>query len=144
MAKLYGNDYMLWVESTTPGTYNLLKGQTNLTESRSRPSIDTSDKTTSGYSTGSFGNQSLSLSCDVNVDLPDTTGYTRIETNSNAKTAIKCQVRKGGAAGATPADVVLEATWFASLSNKNFPKDGVVNAKVDLALASQPTIDLMA
>ena len=44
MAKRLGNDFLLWIESTTPGTYNLVKGQQSLSISRDAGSIDTTTK----------------------------------------------------------------------------------------------------
>ena len=77
MAVLLGNNYMLWVESSTPGTFNMLKGQGTLADSRSQATIDTSDKTSSGYATSAYGLITLKLSLDVRVNLPDASGYTR-------------------------------------------------------------------
>ena len=49
MAKGFSKDDLLWVESATAGTYNYIKGQGDLSMSRSRDSIDLSDKTTAGF-----------------------------------------------------------------------------------------------
>jgi hypothetical protein len=35
VAKKLGNDYRLWIESATPGTYNMIKGQQDLSINRS-------------------------------------------------------------------------------------------------------------
>ena len=62
MAKKLGNDFLLWIESTTPGTYNLVKGQQALSISRDAGSIDTTTKDESGYGTSAPGLKSLKLS----------------------------------------------------------------------------------
>jgi hypothetical protein len=98
VAKKLGNDYRLWIESATPGTYNMLKGQQDLSINRSSSPIDTSTKDDFPYGTSAPGLRSLSVPFTIIPDLPDANGYTRMETAALASTAaaVKFQIRKGG------------------------------------------------
>lgn len=143
MAVLLGNNYLAWIESATPGTYNFINGQGTFTETRSPQKIDTSDKTTQGFNTGAFGNVDWSGELDIRVKLPDANGYTRLETLSNAGTTFNFQIRKNGTAGAT-ADAVFQALVYASIASRTFNKDGTVDVKVNLSLAAAPVVDTLA
>ena len=145
MATLLGNNYMLWVETATAGTYALVKGQGTLSETRSQQKIDTSSKDTTGYGTGAYGNVDLSQSLDIRVTLPDASGYTRLETLANAQppAPFNIQVRKNGAA-AVLSDAIFAASVFASITSRAFNKDGTVDVKADFMLAAAPTVDVLA
>ena len=140
-----GNDYLLWVESATPGTYNAVKGQGTLSETRSAAKIDTSDKTTAGYATQAYGLISLTQSLDLKVNLPDANGYTRLESAANTfpSAPINIQVRKNGAAGVS-GDAIFQASVYVTITSRSFDKDGTVVAKMEFGLAAAPTIDAMA
>ena len=140
---LLGNDYLGWVESATAGTYNYLAGQGTLSETRNQTAIDTSDKTTDGYDTEAFGNIKVSYSLDIKVKLPDPDGYTRLETQCNAKVPFNFQVRKGGKAGLL-ADAIFAALMNGTIASRTFNKDGTVDAKITLSLAAAPTVDQLA
>ena len=140
---LLGNDYLGWVEGSTAGTYAFINGQGTLSETRSQATIDTSDKTTNGYDTEAFGNAKVSYSLDIKVKLPDVTGYTRLETQCNAKVPFNFQVRKNGQAGVT-ADAIFAALMNGTIASRTFNKDGTVDAKVNLSLAAAPTVDQLA
>jgi predicted secreted protein len=144
-AILLGNEYMLWVEATTPGTYNAVKGQGTLTINRSQQKIDTSSKDTSGYATSAYGLKDLTIDVDVKVSLPDASGYTRLETLCNAEppAPFNVQVRKGGASG-EDTDAIFEASVYGSISSIAFNQNGTVDAKVQLALAAAPATDALA
>lgn len=140
---LLGNDYLAWVESATPGTFNFITGQGTLSETRSQSAIDTSDKTTNGYETEAFGLIKVSFSLDLKVKLPDPNGYTRIETQCNARQPFNFQVRKNGQAGATT-DAIFAALVNGTIASRTFNKDGTVDVKITLSLAAAPTIDQLA
>ena len=55
MAKKLGNDYRLWIESATPGTFNEIKGGTSLKINRQASTIDTSTKDDFPYGTQAPG-----------------------------------------------------------------------------------------
>jgi predicted secreted protein len=143
MTVLLGNNYLLWVENATPGTFNYVKGQGTFNESRSPNKIDTSDKTTTGFNTSAYGNINWSATVDIRVNLPDANGYTRLETAFNAGAAIKVELRKGGTA-ATATDAVFAASVLGTIQSRAFNKDGTVDVKIELSLASAPTADVLA
>lgn len=143
--KKLGPDYMLWIESATPGTYNLIQGQGDLSISRSAAKIDTTSKDDLGYGTSAPGLRDLSLSLSVKPKLPDANGYTRLESLCNASPQLpfNVQVRKGGATGGTP-DVVFQCLVYGSLDESSFPQAGAVEAKVGFYAAAAPTVDTLA
>lgn len=145
MAKGLGNNYYLWLESSTPGTYNYIKGQRNLKRSNSSGKIDTSSKETFPYGTSAPGARDVALSLDIVPDLPDTNGYTRLETLCNAAvpSPFNIQIRKGGTAGAG-GDVVFAASMYGNLSGHDFPQNGAVGVTLELSLAAAPTTDVLA
>jgi hypothetical protein len=144
MAKLLGNDYRLWIESSTPGTYNEIKGQQSLTINRQSAQIDTSTKDDFPYGTNAPGLRSLTVDFEMIPNLPDANGFTRFETQSKTSAAIGFQIRKGGAAGADPADVVFEADMYIGNYNSTMGQNDAVKATSNLTLASPPTVDELA
>jgi hypothetical protein len=140
---LLGNDYLAWIEGTTPGIFALINGQGTLSETRNQVAIDTSDKTSAGYETEAYGNIKVSYSLDIRVKLPDALGYTRLETLANARTPFNFQVRKNGQAGAL-ADAIFSALMYGTIASRTFNKDGTVDAKVTLSLGAAPTIDTLS
>lgn len=146
MAKKYGNDYRWWVESATPGTYYEIKGQTESEIDETSQPIDTTSKSDFPYSTSGPGPRGLTLSLGVVPDLPDANGYTRLESVAKATspTTIKLQCRKGGASGATPADVVHECEWHVTARPRSFPMNGALGARFSFANAAAPTVDALA
>lgn len=143
MAKKLGNDYRLWIESATPGTYNQIAGQQSLSYSRSSQQIDVSDKNNSPYALSAAGLFDVQVSLEGLADLPDATGYTLLETKFLAQTSWKFQIRKGGSSG-SGTDVVWAATCnILELSNE-FAQNGAVKYTTKLGLASAPTTDALA
>ncbi|KKI17497.1 phage tail tube protein [Sphingomonas sp. Ag1] len=144
MAKKLGNDYLLWVDSATAGTYNLVKGQQALSISRDAGSIDTSTKDDSGYGTSAPGLKSLKISLDMLPNLPDATGYTRLESLCNAAPAVPfmVQIRKGGATGAV-GDVVFEGSVYGNITSTEFGQNDAVKAKIEFSAAAAPVKDIL-
>lgn len=144
MAKLLGNNYLVWIESTTPGTYNLIAGQRGVTISRSSSEIDLSSKDDAGYGASAFGLRKLTLDLDVLPSLPDTNGYTRLETLSNAVPAapFNIQIRKDGAAG-TDADAVFEGLVYGNIDSTSFEQDAGVPVKIKFTAAAAPATDAL-
>lgn len=142
MAKKMGNNYRLWVNTTA--TQALVKGQQSLSQSGSSATIDTSDKDNSPYGTVAPGNFDMTISFELFPDLPDTTGYTRMETLFLTQAAEEFQIRKGGASGADPADVVFEASCYVLSFAKSYGKNDVVKVTGTLGLATAPTVNLLA
>lgn len=143
MAKKLGNDYRLWIESSTPGTFNEVKGQTTLTINRSSESIDTSTKDDFPYGTQAQGLKTLSIDAEVYPNLPDANGYTRLETLSQGTGVTGVQIRKGGATGEDE-DAVFEASMYIGSLNTDMGKNDVVKSNFQLTLAAAPTVDTLS
>lgn len=144
-SKLLGNNYMLWVESATPGTYNVVLGQGALSIARSATKIDLSTKDDGGYAASAYGLRDLVVSFECEPKLPDTTGYTRLETQclANPPAPLNVQIRKGGTGGLS-ADAVLTASVYGNLDSSDMPQNGPVKVKVSLVAAAAPTLDTLA
>ncbi|HEX7852323.1 MAG TPA: phage tail tube protein [Sphingobium sp.] len=146
MSKKLGNDYRLWIESTTtPGTFNEIKGQTSTKISRQTGLIDTSTKDNFPYGTQAPGLRTLTLDLEIYPDLPDATGYAVLETSANAAVAtpVKFEIRKDGSTGASE-DAVFAASMYIGNFDTDFPKNDVVKCTFQLSLASAPTKDALA
>jgi hypothetical protein len=146
MAKKLGNDYRLWIESSTPGTYNQILGQQDLSVDRSGALIDTSTKDDFPYATQAPGLRSVSIPFSLIPNLPDATGFTRFETLANATvaTAFNIQIRKGGSSGVAPGDVVFAGSVYCNGFNTNFGQNDSVKATGTLVAAAAPTTDVLA
>ncbi|MDX3908422.1 MAG: phage tail tube protein [Sphingobium sp.] len=140
MTKLLGNDYRLWIESAVAGTYNEIKGGTSTKVNRQAQTIDTSTKDDFPYGTQAPGLKSLTLDSENYPNLPDATGYGRLETVSKGTVPVGFQIRKGGSAGDTD-DVVFEASMYVGNFDTDFGKNDVVKSTFQLSLAAAPTID---
>lgn len=143
MAKKLGNEYRVWIDGATPGTFGEIKGQTTTKVNRQAGNIDTSSKEDFPYGTAAPGARAVSLDIEIFPNLPDT-NYTRLETVSQAvpQEPVKFQIRKGGSAGAT-GDVVFEALMNIGNFDTDFPMNGVVKCTLQLTLAEAPTIDTL-
>lgn len=146
MAKKLGNDYRLWIESATPGTYNMIKGQQDLSVNQSGGTIDTSTKDDFPYGTQGPGLRSISIPFSCIPDLPDANGYTRFETLVNAvvSTPFNIQIRKGGSAGVTPGDVVFAGSVYGTDISTSFGQNASVQLSGTLVSAAAPTTNLLA
>jgi predicted secreted protein len=144
MAKLLGNAYRLWIESSTPGTYNQVLGQTTLSVNRSGQPIDTSTKDDFPYGTQAAGLKTLTVDCEVYPNLPDANGYTRLETLQNGSNPVNFQIRKGGSTGVSPGDVVLAGSFYILNFSQDMSKNDVVKATFQLSAAAAPTTDALA
>jgi hypothetical protein len=145
MAKKLANDYRLWIESATPGTYNMIKGQQDLSVSRNAAQIDTTTKDDYPYGTSAPGNRQLSINCSIIPDLPDTTGYTLLESKANAATptAVNFQIRRNGSTGADPADTVFKGLMYITDFNDDFGQNAPVKKTFTLVAAAAPTTDVL-
>lgn len=143
MAKKLGNDYRLWIESATAGTYNEIKGGTSLKINRQSSTIDTSTKDDYPYGTQAPGLKSLTIDGEIYPNLPDANGYGRLETASQGSEPANFQIRKGGSAGGS-SDVVFEGSLYVGNFNTDFAKNDVVKCDFQLTLAAAPTVDELA
>lgn len=144
MGKKLGNDYRLWIESAVAGTYNEIKGQQVLKRSRQTQPVDTTTKDDFPYGTQASGTKTLTLDCEILPNLPDANGYTRLETRAAGSDPTNFQIRKGGAAGASPADVVFEASMYIGNFDDEMNLNSAVKATFQLTLAAAPVTDALA
>lgn len=145
MPKLLGNNYRLWIESATPGTYNEVKGNTAITINRQGGLFDISSKDDGAYATQGPGLKATSLSVTVRPNLPDANGFTRLESAALASPQVSTnfQVRKGGSSG-TGSDVVFQAAMYIANYNTSGPINGPIEVSFELGLAAAPTTDALA
>jgi hypothetical protein len=144
MGKLLGNDYRLWIESATAGTFNEIKGQQSMSLTRAAATFDTSTKDDFPYGTQGQGLRSLSIDCNLIPNLPDANGYTRLETRSKVAGATRFQIRKGGSAGNSSTDVVFDALMLITNFDADFGQNDAVKSKFQLILDTAPTVDALA
>lgn len=143
MALKIGNDYMVWVAAAggTP-TYGLLGGQQDGSLSVGIREIDGSHKTSGSTDLVLPGNKTYNLPLSFNAELPDATGYSVVETRLKGRLPILVQIRKGGATGASPADVVFACEMYALNLDLSFPLNGIVSGSMTFKPAAAPTTDL--
>lgn len=146
MAKKLGNDYRIWVESATPGTYSEVKGNQQLSISRSGQTIDISTKDDFPYGAQAAGLKALSISATFIPTLPDTNGYERLQTLARGSTlsTVGVQIRKGGSTGATPADVVFTCSMYVTQDDTDMSQNAGVGASFTFVAAAAPTTDALA
>jgi hypothetical protein len=139
-----GNDYLLWVESVTPGTYNYVDGQGSFNHSRSYSAIGTATKT-SQWDTERAGLPKGKADAEILPSLPDTV-YARLETLCKAvpQVPFNIQVRKNGTSGATPGDVVFACSVTCDGFDEAKPQNDVVKSKISFLMATAPTTDTLA
>lgn len=143
--KSFGKDDWLWIETATAGTFAFIKGQGDMSMSRSRDKVDLSDKTTAGWKQTGYALSDMTISLKVQPDLPDMTGFTRLVTQANAQPPVPflIQIRPKGAAGLTT-DAIFAASVYAQISNVDYPTEGVREVTFEFGLAAAPTVDTVA
>jgi predicted secreted protein len=141
MALLSSLIYKLEVESATPGTFGEIKGQQTLEYSASAQTVDTSTKDTGAYATLRAVQRSVTISVSGLADLPDSAGFSRLETVSNAAPQVpfKVRIRKSGTTTVFEGEVM--ATTFDKTMNRD---DAVVGYRVELVSAAAPVTDTLA
>lgn len=146
MAKSFGKDDLLWIESATPGTYNAPKGQGDLKMSRSRDKVDLSDKTSSGYKLSGYALADLTLTVDIQPDLPDANGFTRLETAAKQAVAapINVQIRRNGLTASATTDVLFQASMYPTITDQSSPTSGVRTTSFEFGLAAAPSVDTIS
>lgn len=144
MAKKLGNEYRLWVDSATAGTFIEIKGQTSLKINRQAGNVDTSDKAAFPYGTSLPGRRVLTVDVELFPDLPDA-GYTRLETLSQAspQAPVMFQIRKGGSTGEV-GDVVFHASMNIGNVDTEYPDNAPIKTNGQLTLAAPPLVDTLA
>lgn len=140
MAKKLGNDYRLFVQSSTAGTFNQPAGQGNLTRDGGKAFQSNATKDQEGVDTQSPGLRTISLKQELIPDLPDANGYTRMETLDKSNTAEIYQIRKKPFA---TGDVVFECSMHTNLDNQAYNQGESVKVGLTLVPAAQPTVDAL-
>ena len=143
--KSLGKDDFLWIETATAGTFAFPKGQGDLKIGRGRDKLDGTDKTTAGFKQTLYGLSDLTITIDIQPDLPDLTGFTRLVTLCNAQPAVpfKIEIRGKGAAGLT-ADAIFAAPVVGQIVSQDHPTGGIRSVSFEFGLAGAPTVDLVA
>jgi hypothetical protein len=143
MAYKLGNDYKLFIADVSGGTFSNVKGQGTISKSSKSDVIDTTTKDDYPYKTKAPGSRDSDLSLDLTPNLPDTTGFTRLETLANAAppAPFLIQIRKAPF-GTT--DKIYEASVYCTDLSTDFAQDGKVTAKAAFVLAAAPTTDALA
>jgi len=141
MGKKLGSDYRLFVRAADAATFNQPAGQGNLTINRSKNFSSSATKDTEGVDTQTPGLRTISLKQDIVPDLPDSNGYTRLETLDKSNAAEVMQIRKKPFANA---DVVFECSMYTALDNTDFEQGNSVKAGLTFQPAAQPTVDALS
>jgi TP901-1 family phage major tail protein len=137
MSKVAGVDVLLKVEdSSVPGTFIVVGGQTGASLSRSASTIDTSDKTTGGWATSLVGLKSWSVECEGFVILGDN-GQELLEDAFEQRKTVKVEIRIGADADSNGITYSGDAV-ITSLENE-FSQDDAVTFSVSLEGASPLT-----
>jgi predicted secreted protein len=139
MAKSLGNTHRLWVESTTPGTYHEVKGQTTLSISRQGNQIDTTTKDDGAYGTSMSGTKALTITAGFIPDLPDANGIVRLFTLAVANPSAPFNVQIRDTASAIKFLGSVNAINFDETADLNSPR----GVSITLGAAAAPTTDLL-
>jgi predicted secreted protein len=146
MTKKLSNDYRLWIESATPGTYNMIAGQQTLSINRAGGTIDTTTKDDYPYGSQAAGSRTVAIPYSLLPNLPDANGFTRLEslTNASVSTPFNIQIRKGGTTGNGTTDVVFQSSVYNTDFNTNLDGNTPVKATGTLVNAAAPTTDTLS
>lgn len=139
MPKLSSNDYRLFIESSTPGTFNALLGQTSVSVDRGEVSFSTIDKA-SAVEVTARAMRNYAVSCEYRPDLPDATGHSRLETFYASGNALNIQVRK---APFGAGDSVYSASVRVASMALSSPLNDVNTTTVTLTTLAAPSIDAL-
>ena len=137
------NTIFIWVETATPGTYALPKGQDNLKRTRSAEKSETTTKDTTGSKTWQYYLGDTAYTVDFIPDLPDT-AYTRLETASRTKLPINIQVRTGGTASTGTSDVIFACSMYVEETSFDAARNSPAKTSFELSPAAAPTTDALA
>lgn len=110
MTKKFGNNYRLYVgDGGGSEAFSALAGQRDLSVSGSSGEIDISDKTNAPYKLTAPGLFTRTITVSGVADLPDTTGFTRLETQFKAQATVNIELRKTPFGGT---DGVVEGSFY--------------------------------
>ncbi len=140
MATRLGADHRLWVESSTPGTYNEVQGQQDMSFSMSASETNITTKQTYPYAVAQGGLLSIAITVNGIADLPDANGYERLYEHLISGTPLGIQIRKDGASG-VDGDAVFECSMMVSETPNEAPVDGPITYSVKLVPNAAPTVN---
>lgn len=144
MAKTLGSEYRLWVKAASGDTYGLLKGETTLKISRQSTGVPVGTKDDWPDDPELPGARKVTISVECMPDLPDATGYTRLETVAASRQPVSIQIRKGGVSGEAPADVVFEAPMNVMNKDDDLNRGEASKTAWSLTLGGSIVTDVLA
>lgn len=137
--KKLGHNFLLQVESSTPGTYNTVAGQQNLSVNRSAQQIDTTSKDEFPWGSSRGGARSVSIPFAVIPDLPDANGYDRLVTLANDAEGDPFNIRIIDTSDSD--NVVFECSVTVSDRNNTLDQGGPAGATCTFINATAPVTD---
>ena len=143
MAKSLGNGVRLYVESTTTGTFNQVKGQTTLSRTRQGQQIDSTTKDDGAYGTSFSGSKSLSIQAGFLLDLPDANGMERLFTLATADPAVPFNIQLRNGALADPADVIFKGSVTVLNLDDGADMNSMASVSMTFGAAAAPVIDML-
>lgn len=135
MAKTLGPEIRLWVKAASGETYGMLKGETTLKFSEQSTGVPVGTKDDWPDDPELPGARKITITVEAIPDLPDATGYTRLETVAASRLPVSIQLRSGGMTGADPDDVVFEAPMNVLNRDTDMNRGEAVKASFTLTLA---------
>jgi predicted secreted protein len=136
VAKRLGRNCKLLIESATPGTFNAISGNVNLSVSRSSDTIDTSTKDDFPYGSQASGLQKVSITATFRPDLPDANGYDRLVTQIGTGNPFNVQIKDG-------ATVVFQGSVYSTARGNDLNVNDPGEVSLTLVAAAAPTTDLL-
>lgn len=137
--KRLGNNLRLQIESSTPGTYNEIAGQQNLSVNRAAGTIDTSTKDEFPYGSSRSGSRSISIPATFIPDLPDANGYDRLVTLANDASGDPFNIRIIDTGDSDA--VVFECSVTVSDRNNSLDQNAAGGASCTFINATAPVTD---
>jgi predicted secreted protein len=138
MAKRLGKDYRLFVgDGASPEVFAELAGQRGLSFNATPNFFDTSSKDDYPFATQGAGRQTLNITVDGVLDLPDTTGIEALNTAQIAGTAKTCQIVYEGV---SPSVVTFQGSMFIQIAF-DYGDEAPATYTVTLSPAAAPTVN---
>lgn len=142
MPILDGNNYRVFIESTTAGTFNQIAGQRSIDYSQSLATYSIATKDSGAYDINAAALLTTSFSVEVLPNLPDANGYTRCETLHNNRTATaRAQIRRAPFSGS---DIIFDAPVLVTSVPKSAPFNDAVAGPISFVLSGAPTVNTLS
>lgn len=138
MANRLGDDYKLYVDNGST-QYFEIAGQTSLSLGGPQEFIETQAKGDT-YKSRTPGRPDRAITCGGNLRLPDPNGLDRVNYLAVNRTATVYQVR---VRPFTASDVVFSASMYVGNLQRDMPDQQNATYSFDLALNTQPTVDIL-